>query len=447
MGKRILFIGLVFLSLLPVKGFVVCAQDAEQTQKDTLRYGTDNEIAELIKTIRNDKINYLDDDLLSLVKTSKNENVVKGILSLFIEREKKGAEDAALKILSNRDNENASIVISAVDYLGAVKENSAVDELNAIVANDDDRFMVYAVRSLGKIAGAENSGIKDDICASLLNYYENHSPSNDRKREIILSLGSTGSSKAAPLLKEIITNNDENTMFRTAALEAAAKIKDGDFLGTVIEASSSPDANIRAAAIKSLGTFDGEQSDNAILDAFRDSFFRTRLAAANAAGARKMTAAIPFLRYRAERDDAQSVREESVKALGLIDHDDSNDVLTAILNNKASTEKIRILSAEMLLKNNADKYCQSIIEKADEAKGKKQTTFYQGLLRALSTAKTNKLEVLTARFFASKDVIEKAFAIEFTANNSFSQFKEELEKISKEKNTLSSKAVDALSKL
>ncbi|MCX7949966.1 MAG: HEAT repeat domain-containing protein, partial [Treponemataceae bacterium] len=71
-------------------------------------------------------------------------------------------------------------------------------------------------------------------------------------------------------------------------------------LPAILEALRSADPNVRAAAVGALGPFSGSEVDQAILDAFRDSFYKTRIGAARAAGDRKLTAAIPFLRFWVE---------------------------------------------------------------------------------------------------------------------------------------------------
>jgi HEAT repeat protein len=145
-------------------------------------------------------------------------------------------------------------------------------------------------------------------------------------------------------------------------------------LDTVLNAVQSADASLRAAAVEALGSFDDKKADAAIIDGFRDSFFRTRLAAVKAAGKKNLDDAIPYLRYRAINDDAASVRDEAINVLGGMNKTEANNILLSILDDTTINDKIRIGCAQSLLKSDSDKYCDHVIELLDEAKQKRYNT-------------------------------------------------------------------------
>ncbi|GHU40980.1 hypothetical protein FACS1894190_08540 [Spirochaetia bacterium] len=442
-AKKILF---VLLMLLLVYNPFAEEPDYEQYQRDTINYGTDNEIAELIRKLKTDNITYLDNDLIALSKTSKNINILNNLFLFFSDREQGGLEDAAMDILQQREEKEPQIVNAAITYLGQVKYVKAQNILQDIIKSNEDRYRNISIKALGKTANGTAGA--DAISGMLMEFYNNNSPSSETQREIVAALGSAASNNSLNFLLDIIKNNDEGAPLRMAALDAAAKIKNNAALDVIIEAAGAQDVNVRASAISALGSFSGERVEQAIIDGFRDTFFRTRLAAVKAAGDLKLAKAAPFLRYRAERDEVASVKEEAVRALGAIDRSDTNDMLKKLFEDQKNSDKLRILCAEMLLKNNAEQYADQVITKLDDVKSKKQTAFYNGLLKALSNAKTDKVKPLAARLFSSKDIIEKSFALEITAANKFTNFKEEVEKISEDKkNSLSRKAADVLSKL
>jgi HEAT repeat protein len=424
------------------------ADDADNAMRDTIHYGTDGEIAILIKKIKADKISGLDEDLAELAEKSNNETILSGIFSYFSEQNKKGLEDKALAILQDREDKSAVIILAAIDYEGAIQDKNAQTALLQIVSQNEERYNNAAIKALGKIAGGAGQDAADEMAEYLIKFYLDSLPTEDTRHEIIISLGSTGSQKALPFLTDLMTDNDVNAYLKTASLEALGKIKDPSSLDIIIEAASHQDASVRAAAISALGNFDDKKSSQTILDAFRDSFFRARLAAAKAAGTRKISDAIPYLRYRALNDDAASVREESIKALGAMDSQDANQTLATIFEDQKINDRIRILCAEALLKNDTSAYCDVIIAKLDDLKKTRQTNLYNGLLKALIETKTPKLQELAARLFSSKDVTDNAFALEITARNNFSAFKDQVQKMSEAKNSsLARKAADVLEKL
>ncbi|MDR1149586.1 MAG: HEAT repeat domain-containing protein [Spirochaetaceae bacterium] len=437
----------------------------EERLRETIKYGTDNEISDLIKKLRGDKIYYLDDDLLQLAKKTRNQNIIIGIFSFFSERGQIGLEEPALAILNGRENETPQKISAALDYLGSVKEKNALPVITEIISSDDVQFDSMAIRVLGKIiykepdaasnaaaadkaSGGADSGGMAEITEILIDYYNNRSPNDDTRQSIISAAGSAGGEAAAPFLLEIINNDELSAPIRMSALDGAAKLGSSDLIDSVLAASSSGDPNIRFAAVEALGSFSGEAVDTAILESFRDTYFKTRLAAIRSAKKRRIKEAIPYLRYRAEKDEASAIKEAAVLALGDFHDTDADSAIFIIFSDTKNSDSLRSLCAEALIKNNAGKYAENIITKLDEAKVKKQTALYKGLLKALSFAKTDKVENLTARLFASTDVAEKFYALDMTANNRFTAFKSEVEKLTQEKNlSLSRRAKTTLEKL
>jgi HEAT repeat protein len=441
--KNNIFI-LTLFCLFPV--FFIYAQDADK-MRETIRYGTDVEIAALLKTLKTDKSNDLDADLIALAEKSSNETIITSVFLYFQENEKKGLEKKAAEILSARDKESSLIITSAIDYLGNVKDTSSRSVMQEII-EEKSSYSNTAIRALGKIVGSLGGNDADETAEYLLKYYKDQSPKEEERRDIILALGNSGSKAPVPFLNELVSSDDTVTYLKSAALEAIAKIKDNDSLETILKAAHSPDAGLRVSAIAALGAFDDSKANEAIIEAFRDAFFRTRLAAVKASGEAKINSAVPYLKYRAVNDEAASVREESIKVLGVMGTDNSKEALLSLFDDQKNSDKIRIMAAESLLKADPSQYCDHIIETADASKVKKQTALYNGLIKALSSAKTPKLEGFAARLFASKDVLDNAFALDITANNNFTGFKDQVLKISETKNsTLAGKAARVLKSL
>jgi hypothetical protein len=169
------------------------------------------------------------------------------------------------------------------------------------------------------------------------------------------------------------------------------------------------------------------------MEAFRDSYYKTRMAAAQAARDRRFVEAVPYLRFRAERDDVPAVKDEAIKALGAIGNSESLEILSSLFAERKNTERVRILSAEMLLQNDAPGYTAKVIEELGEAKKKNQTSLYNGFLRILGTAKAPALEDLAAQFFYSGGVVEKSYALDMVLNNELKSLAEQVRELTEEK--------------
>ncbi|GHV71677.1 PBS lyase [Spirochaetia bacterium] len=424
------------------------SRTVEEQRFDTLRYGTETEIAALIQSLKTENTDTMDAELITLADTSRNRNILTGIFSFFAERGKSGLEKRAVKALDERDDEANETVLAAIDYLGKLKASGSIISLQKIVDGDERRFMSAAFKALGQ-AGSVSKEAGAEAAEFLVDYYNNHNPADDQRREIIAAIGETLSSEGQPFLTSLIKNQDERMVLRIAALEALAKIKDPEGLEAILQAVPAADPNVRAAAVGALGPFSGEAVDNAIFEAFRDSYYKTRLAAATAAKERKLAGAVPFLRYRAERDEVPQVKDEAIRALGAIGNAEALETLNALFTERKNSDRVRIIAAEMLIQDDAGKYAPVVITEMDEAKSKNQTALYNGLLKGLSVAKSPNVVDFARRLFGSASVVEKSYALDLCANNELKELAAEVRALTDEKNggALSRKARMTLQRL
>ena len=412
-----LWLILLFLS------FLAYSQEVEDSRLATIKYGTDTEITSLIQTLRTENADYLDNELVALIDNTRNQRILSGVFGFFGEREKSGIEERAIRAIEERDDEANETVLSAIDYLGRVKAARAIPVLIELLDTEERRFMNNAFRALGRASSAdkETAGETADF---LIDYYTNREPGDENRREIITALGSTGSANAVELLVDIVTNTDERIPLRVAALDALSKTGDERGLRAILDSVSTNDPNVRSAAVAALGPFSGEEVDKAILDAFRDSFYRTRIAAAQASRDRKLAAAVPYLQFRAERDDVPNVRDEALRALGAIANDEAIGVLDKLFSERKTSDRVRLISAEMLMKTRGEKYLSRMIVELDDAKLKNQTALYNGFLKIIGEAvingDTGEMERLTRRFLQNGGIMEKLYGLDMAVNNNLS---------------------------
>jgi len=422
---------LIFLFLF---NSIIYAQEA--SRPDTIKYGTETEIAALIQTLRTENTDTFDDELITLAQTSKNTKVITGILGFFGDREKSGLQDRAIKAIKQREDEANETVLSAMDYLGKMKTAEAVPVIKELLDTEEKRFLSAGFRAIGG-ASSSDKKLADDTAQFLIDFYNDREPGNENRSIIINAIGATGSSVGVDFLVETATNPDERFPLRIAALGALSKIGDPKGLDAIINSIGANDQNVRAAAVGALGPFQGSAAENAILDAFRDSYYRTRIAACQASRDRKLAAAVPFLKFRAERDDVPSVKEEAIRALGAIANNESITVLEGLFLERKNTDRVRILAADMLMKNTGGKYFSKLIVELDEAKRRNQTSLYNGFLKVTgeSVVENDKSEIESvARRFMSAGIMEKLYALDMALNNKFTGLKEEIIALTKDRN-------------
>ena len=431
--KRLILSVLIFSLLMPIVATEVpiapAVRTIEDQQRDIMRFGTEGEITTLIQTLRNENISYLDDDLIEIAERTRNRSILSGVFGFFGEREKSGLEQRAIRAITGRDYEVNEVVLAAVDYLGRVKAAEAAETLMELITSGESRFLNNAIRALGRVSRGEHSSeneLPDRISVFLMNHYENRRPGEETRREIIIALGETESSEAVAFLADLITNDDERMLLRTAALGAMSRIGDEEGLDAIIGAVSSADPHVRSAAVAALGPFSGEEVENAILEGFRDSFHNTRIGAASAAGRRRLESAIPFLRFRAFNDEVPAVRDEAIRALGAINNSETMEILDSLFTERRNSDRTRLVAAEMLLLNDPDTYGSRIGMEMDEARARNQTPLLNGFVRILVPARSPALEDLARRLITTGGVIERSLALDLILNNEFRSLESEV---------------------
>jgi len=418
-------------------------------QRDIIRYGTETEIANLITKLKKENATYLNDELIAIVKKTKNVKILTGVFSFFADQNKTGLETKAIEIIQNRYDEQKETVRSAINYVGSVKALDALKSLQEILETDDKTFINSAIRAMGKIAGSCSEQDKKHLKDFLINYYKTKDPTDDDKNAIIYTLGETGLSETVDFIADIATNPDERPFRRMAALEALGKIKDKKGLDALLKGVQDPDPNVRASAVSALGPFSGKRVEDTIVEAFRDSFYKTRLAAAKAAGERKLESAVPYLKFRAANDEVLSVKEASVKALGKINSPKAISALVDLFNQKNSPDSIKITAAEMLMSIDGATYSPDIIKSYQDAKQQKQKALQAGLAKVLGEGKAGNLKSLAKDFLGSTDVVELSYGLQLVKNNTFTELADMVKPLLDEKKygSLARKARETLDAL
>jgi HEAT repeat protein len=427
------------------------AQDdpTEATRLNTIKYGTETEIAALIQTLKTEGADYLDNEIIALVENTRNPRILSGALSFFGEREKSGLETRAIRAIDERNDEKNETILASIDYLGKVKDRNSLPVLQKMIEGGEKRFLNAAIRAYGRISGSGgDASASDDAVEYLIDFYEGNISEDENRREVIVALGSTGSAKAVEFLAGIASDSDAKPTLRMAALESIAKIGNQSGLDAVLAAVGAGDPNVRAAAVGALGPFSGDAVDAAILDAFRDSNYRSRIAAAQASRQRKLVSAVPYLKFRAERDEVPAVKDDSIRALGAIADGESVKVLESLFTERKNSDRVRILSGEMIMQIDTGRFLDSFIKELDEAKLKNQTALYNGFLKIIGGAKSPGLEAITLRLMQDKGVVERSYSLDLAANNHLTGLSEEIKRITTDKNgTLAAKARRTLEKL
>ncbi|MFA6508407.1 MAG: HEAT repeat domain-containing protein [Treponemataceae bacterium] len=398
------------------------------SRRDTIRYGTDAELLALIGVLENEENTSLDADLIALLKNAGGVKFVDAVFAYLTKGKKEGGENRALQILQNRDKEANSNIDSALQYLSSVKNKKASTALREILETEDARFSTAAARALGACGNEEDADY-------LVKYGKERTLTDALTAEIIYSLGEIKSKRATDFLTGILSNPDSKSSKKIGALEALGKIADQNSLEPILDSLRDLDANVRSYAVTALSSFSGNKTEKALIEAFRDSYYKVRIAAAKAAGERKLAEAIPYLKFRAERDEIVSVKEAALSALGSIGSGEALEIIFSLFSEKKTADRLRITSAKAMLEKAPDKYITAVIAAMEQAKAEKKMLLYHGLAKIISMTKTPNLEEQTRRFLSSNDTIDKMYGLDLTILNRYEGVKELVRALEKGANT------------
>jgi HEAT repeat protein len=420
-------------------------------RRDTIRYGIDSEILELVQKLGNEKEGAYNEELASLLGSTKSPRLRSAIFDLFSSLEWKGAEDQALKLVQDRDNAAAASVSAALSYLAAIRSKKALELAPSILKEDNSRqdkkpILLALIRLMGRAGGSEEEGL-------LLGWFEGDSATEDVRQEAIKALGEIGSTKAAERLAAIARDPEKDKSTRMNACEALGKIKDPASVQALIEAANGDDPNVQEKAVSALASFGIEASDAALVEALRYSSVKSRMAACKGIATRKLDSAGPFLRYKAVNDPEKAVRTEAYRALAALGGD-SFAFLREKMGDKKNELQFRTLCFGLLMRKDAAGSMKELVaaltNEAVEKEKTKDSSLYVAYVREIANAfDAPDAAPLASLLLADKDPLMRVGAIEWARKSKAKGFRSELERLAKDdpSEMIRKRATDALAQL
>ena len=413
------------------------AVQAEAKRRETIRYGIDSEIGDLIRDLTTEKDGRYNEDLLTVLEKSRNPKFRAAILDMFAGLEWLGAEKPALGLVDDRDNQNADLVGSSLSYLAAIRSKEALRISAVIIKEDNKKFLPALVKLMGRSGGAAEEEL-------LLGWFDGDSTTPALKEEAIKALGEIGSSKAAERLGKFVEDATAGKAARMFACAALAKIKEGGSVGSLVKAANDADPNVRTAAIEALGSFaadgkgaSGETAKVAIVEGLRDSFVKVRIAACKAASTGKIAAALPFLRYKAQSDPEKAVRSEACRALASLGGSPIGGDSFAFLRERLADTKedmaLRTLCFGLLARHDPALSMPALEALLKAEAAQKERSFYTALAREIANAESAPgIGALARILLADQEYLIRVAAVEWMRKSKSPENRGDLERLSKD---------------
>jgi len=409
-----------------------------QQRRDTIQYGIDSEIINLINTLDGEKNGDFNADLATLLAESRSPKLRSAIVGFFADLQWNGAEKSALSIVADRDLNDPGLVFAALSYLAAIRSKEALRFSTDIVKEDNKKLMPAVVRLLGRAGGAAEED-------QLLAWLDSDSFDQNLKEEAIKALGEIGSAKAAARLNKLIEDPEGSKMSRIFACQSLARIKDSSSVASLVKAANGDDPNVRAAAVEVLAAFSTPEADSAIVQALRDSFVGVRLAACKGVGSRKIASAFPFLRYKATSDPEEAVKTEAYRSLALLGGQAFSFLLERV-QDQSESDVVRALCFGLLARKDPGSiHSLAVVLTKESASNDRAlyTSFAREIANASDAPDAGSLAML---LLGDKDYLIRIAGIEWIRKNKAGALRPQLEQLAKSdpSEMIRKRAADAL---
>jgi len=454
MNKLIVWISVLFLFTFPIFAEEAAASGSEDEKKEEkeeivslnedrraiLKYGIDSELISLISKLKEEDNKELSSDVAEIYAETLNPDIMKSAVDYFISIDYPDAVPAAEAILSNWEDENFNTLSSALRYISEYPGENSEQLISHLIEHENNNLASAALAAIGK-CGSE---LSSDL---LLDFLDDDDYPDELKPSIIKALGEMKSENAVDTLIEILEDIDEEKSWRWTACEALGKIGHSDALPAITEALTDKDTYLRSYAIKALAGFDGVEQT--LIQALRDSFWRVRVAAAEALGERKTAEAVDILIYKAEKDPENNVKLAAITALGEISSREGLDFLRELYSKNTAAQSLRTKAAEIIIEKDLPASIDTIKSVLSEEWEKETSAVLSYTCKFLSKSENPDLKEVFARMMDHNDVAVKIYGIRGVQLNRITDYKERVESLTKEgvNNAVRKAALSALESL
>lgn len=395
-------------------------KSAFEQKKEIIEYGLQEEIIELIKTLKEEKDERFNEILVLVFKNTKSPEVRSAIFDFFAHIKNTVLKETAEKIIKDNYEYKDSEVRSAISYLSenGIKESAAV--LREIIKDENSSLLETAIAAAGKLGGAEDA-------VFLAEYYKNAAFEDEKKalivrQNIMKAMEELSCEECRAFLLEIAEDENENSIVRASAAAAIGKLGDEEAFKVLAKLYEDSDPILRTAAVKGVSSFQNEAAAELLLQGCKDPYYKVRLQAIQSARESKNPKAIPFVLYRAKKDPENAVRFAAAEALSEFGNEESDLWLLETFNSEKSGMSLRVKIAESLLKNKFEliypDFKKTVLETLTDEKNK---TLRYELGKALAKIENTQTAEIAKAFLLHKDVLTKSIGLDMFKKNRYAE--------------------------
>lgn len=393
--------------------------------QDTLAYGMEDDIIELLNTLqKNDDVRFVD-ELYDLFQTTKNPVIREKILDYFGNLKDPCLEDFAVTILNDPYDEKKSTVDCVFRYVQNVKTKEALPAVLALIEKEEESYFNSAIVCLGELGGK-------DEAVYLAGFLDREDLTLSQKQQVVKVLGKIKAVETFDKLVELAEDEDENSFIRMYSAEAIGAMEKEEAVEVLVKLYEDSDPKLRCYVVKGLAFFpENEEAKKTVVEAVRDSHVSVRLEAVDACKNNGFKEAVPFIIYRLEKDKEDSVKKKSYPALAVLNTKEGNEYLVKQITDKKTSDTVKIRCAQALLEFSDSKTGLSeIIELARETlKDDRRKNLRYALGKEFAKYKNDEFASICAEYIDSKDTATQGTGLDIFARGRYPQVLEKVQKI------------------
>lgn len=411
----------VLATLMIVLSFNVFAQesssdDMNEKRRAIIKYGTESQIEKLCKSLAKDKITDMNTDLASLFASTPSIMIKIAVLDLFSELEDATLGEASKKLLSDYSQNDNPLNLSAIKYLGKIKDATASDLLIDIINNSyNDALSLESAQSLGACNPSKET-------AEFLLSRATEAISNGNymgAESYITAMANTKNDVIAETMISILANTDNPNNVRGKVVKEMGNYINPLFPPELAKAFQTKDVFLKAAVLVSLSKYPSASETKTTLEiALRDDAWRLRLTAIQSFAEMKDSSIVEHIIYIAKNDKENNVKKEAYKALGKIASSEASTFLKDTFRNEKISYAQRLEAYQAMQDMESTLLMQDAIDAITKQKTKtKMPNFEKGLVNVIGKAEKSQDDFYELFLnCADKDVIN-------TALNAIKRFK------------------------
>jgi HEAT repeat protein len=401
-----------FLAFLVVPALFLFSQEEEAVRsaldewRDTLLYGINSEIADLLPTLTENRTEELAPEVVTLLESSSDSDVLAEGLRFLLELEIGDGRDVAEAIVATADERPDPLVVTALTYL-----NEVIGEITA--DTEEALFRLAREGAVGPASAAvtllATAGVSSD---ELIELYREGDLSDDIRGRILVELGKRGDPEVLPFIREVIGDDEEaTTTLQRYAIDTLGKLGVEEALPTILLQMGSDDALTRAYAVNALRGFDTPEANEALLTALRDEFWRVRVAALETIAERKMNEALPAVIYKVRRDPERRVRLEAVDTLAELDAPDGWALLEEVVTETGAGVDVRSAALDHLIRQRPRQSREVVMTVIETEWDRNNSRLLDVIGRVVSQVTDQRVEPIVARLLDHPNYILQIYGL------------------------------------